>query len=41
MDLLGRLATAYVSGSGNFLRELPEQPEVASAVANHSSPPAR
>jgi len=38
VHVLGRLATAYVSGSENFLREFIEQPEVASAVANLSSP---
>lgn len=36
VHVLGRLATAYVSGSESFVRELLEQPEVASAVANHS-----
>ena len=37
VHVLGRLATAYVSGSEIFLREFLEQPEVASAVANQSS----
>jgi hypothetical protein len=40
VHVLGRLATAYVSGSENFLREFIEQPEVASAVANQSTPSA-
>jgi len=36
---MGRLATAYISGSEKFLREFVEQPEVASAVANQVSSP--
>lgn len=38
VHVMGRLATAYVSGSEKFLREFVEQPEVASAVANQLSP---
>ena len=34
VHVMGRLATAYVSGSEKFLRAFVEQPEVASAVAN-------
>jgi hypothetical protein len=41
VHVLGRLATAYVSGSESFVREFLQQPEVASAVVNQSSPPAR
>jgi hypothetical protein len=37
VHVMGRLATAYVSGSEKFLREFVEQPEVASAVANQVS----
>ena len=37
VHVMGRLATAYVSGSEKFLREFVEQPEVASAVANRVS----
>jgi hypothetical protein len=33
---MANLATAYVSGSEKFVRELVTQPEVASAVANQS-----
>jgi len=40
VHVLGRLATAYISGSEKFLREFVEQPEVASAVANQVSPSA-
>jgi hypothetical protein len=36
VHVMGRLATAYVSGSEKFLREFVEQPEVASAVANQT-----
>lgn len=40
IHVMGRLATAYISGSEKFLREFVEQPEVASAVANQVlSPP--
>jgi len=39
VHVLGRLATAYVSGSEKFLREFVEQPEVVSAVANQAVPP--
>jgi len=38
VHVMGRLATAYISGSEKFLREFVEQPEVASAVANQVSP---
>jgi hypothetical protein len=34
VHVLGRLAVAYVSGPERFLRELLQQPEVATAVAN-------
>lgn len=37
VHVMGRLATAYVSGSEKFLREFVEQPEVISAVANQAS----
>ncbi len=40
VHVLGRLATAYVSGSEKFLREFVEQPEVVSAVANQVTPTA-
>ena len=39
VHVLGRLATAYVSGSEKFLREFVEQPEVVSAVANQAGSP--
>ena len=39
VHVMGRLATAYISGSEKFLREFVEQPEVASAVANQVSSP--
>jgi hypothetical protein len=34
VHVMGRVAAAYVTGSERFLRELVDQPEVASAVAN-------
>lgn len=36
VHVLPNMATAYVSGSERFLRELMAQPEIASAVANES-----
>jgi hypothetical protein len=36
VHVMGRLSVAYVSGSERFMRELVEQPEVASAVANQT-----
>jgi protein-disulfide isomerase-like protein with CxxC motif len=36
VNVMANLATAYVSGSEKFVRELVTQPEVASAVANQS-----
>jgi hypothetical protein len=39
VHVMGRLATAYISGSEKFLREFVEQPEIASAVANQVAPP--
>ncbi len=36
VNVMGRLAVAYVSGSERFVREFVEQPEVASAVANEA-----
>ncbi len=38
VHVIGRLASAYVSGSEKFLRELVDQPEVTSAVANETKP---
>ena len=37
VHVLGRMAVAYVSGSETFVRELIEQPEVTSAVANETT----
>jgi hypothetical protein len=37
VNVLGRLGVGYVSGSEKFVRELVEQPEVVSAVANESN----
>ena len=37
VHVMGRLATAYVSGPEKFLREFVVQPEVVSAVANQAS----
>ncbi len=36
VNVMGRLAVAYVSGSEKFVREFVEQPEVVSAVANEA-----
>ncbi|MDT7742192.1 MAG: hypothetical protein QOE59_1270 [Actinomycetota bacterium] len=34
VHVMGRMAVAYVSGPESFVRELVEQPEVDTAVAN-------
>jgi hypothetical protein len=38
VHVMGRLAVAYVSGPERFLRELLQQPEIATAVANSPQP---